>query len=131
MSRKRSSTAGCSVCSWASDRGLCAGSWRRRRVVRIACCSSCALMAGRAGLPRSSGGIPMTRDDVGKQVMSARTLEECERAEDALRHWMQGHPGDAAMQEIGEGLAMLKDALSGPETASDVGAPGLAANGSS
>src|SRR3712207_3999715 len=53
----------------------------------------------------------MNRDTVAELVMSARTLEECRIAKDVLGEWLQRHPDDVAMHEVGEGLAMLQEAL--------------------
>src|SRR5205823_3952215 len=58
----------------------------------------------------------MTRDQVARLVLGARSLEECCVAECALREWMEQHPNDVGMQEIGEGLAMMQDALSSSES---------------
>jgi hypothetical protein len=58
----------------------------------------------------------MNRDEIAALVLSARTLEECDVAEAALRQWMEENPDDFGMQEIGEGLAMMKDALSGADS---------------
>jgi hypothetical protein len=58
---------------------------------------------------------PLTRDEVARLVLGAGTLDECAIAELALRRWVEQHPDDIAMQEAGEGLAMMQDALSGPD----------------
>ena len=52
----------------------------------------------------------MTRDEVADLVLGARTLDECAAAEQALRRWIERHPDDVAMQEIGERLAMMQEA---------------------
>src|SRR5262245_50991347 len=56
----------------------------------------------------------MNREEVARLVLSASTLEQCEAAEAALRRWLDHNPDDIGMQEIGEGLAMLRDALTPP-----------------
>ena len=57
----------------------------------------------------------MTRDEVVRAAMAAQTLQECEAAEAALREWLRLHPDDFGMLDVGEGLAMLKDAFSPPD----------------
>lgn len=41
-------------------------------------------------------------------VASAHTWDECIEAEAALRAYLQAHPNDWAMWDIGERLAMIK-----------------------
>jgi hypothetical protein len=60
----------------------------------------------------------MNRDDVIEAVRSAHTLQACESAERLVRQWMRQHPDDIAIQDIGESLAMMRDALSPPEKVS-------------
>jgi hypothetical protein len=72
----------------------------------------------------------MNRDEVARLVLGARTLGECEAAEAALRQWIERHRDDVSMQEIGEQLAMMKDALSDPEPSSAADPPRQSPGGS-
>src|SRR5262249_47010771 len=62
---------------------------------------------------------PMNRDDVMEAVRSAHTLPACEAAGRLVRQWMRQHPDDIGMQDVGESLAMMREALSPPEEVSE------------
>lgn len=56
----------------------------------------------------------MTRKEVIKSVASAMTWEECQKAEQMLRQWMEEHPDDMMMRDAGEVLEMAKEGLEMP-----------------
>ena len=60
----------------------------------------------------------MQREQVIDEVLSARTLEDCERAKNLIIAWMQEHPRDFGMLDAGEQVAMLLDGYSQEPVAS-------------
>jgi hypothetical protein len=53
----------------------------------------------------------MTREEVRKLILSAKTLEECVVAKAALLAYVQEHPDDDDIRTEGGGLRMLQSAL--------------------
>lgn len=54
----------------------------------------------------------MQRDQLIEEVLSATTLEECERAKNSIIAWMQDHPKDFGILDAGEQVAMIMDGYS-------------------
>ncbi len=54
----------------------------------------------------------MQREQLIDEVLSATTLEECERAKNLIIAWMQEHPKDFGILDAGEQVAMIMDGYS-------------------
>ncbi len=54
----------------------------------------------------------MQREQVIDEVLSARTLDECDKAKKLIIAWMQEHPRDFGILDAGEQIAMLLDGYS-------------------
>jgi hypothetical protein len=57
-------------------------------------------------------GKQMQREQVIDEVLSARTLDECDKAKKLIIAWMQEHPRDFGILDAGEQIAMLLDGYS-------------------
>ena len=57
-------------------------------------------------------GKQMQREQVIDEVLSARTLDECDKAKKLIIAWMQEHPKDFGMLDAGEQVAMILDGYS-------------------
>lgn len=53
----------------------------------------------------------MTRAELIKLMLAARTRAECREAQAAARAWLKEHPGDQPVLEAGEQLYMMSTAL--------------------
>lgn len=53
----------------------------------------------------------MEREQVLKMCCSANTLAEVNAAWEARSHWLQTHPNDWGIVDVGEMLSMLEDAI--------------------
>ena len=53
----------------------------------------------------------MDREVIADLVMRADTWDECLKAEAALRDWLRKNPDDLAMWDIGQQLALVKEAI--------------------
>ena len=60
----------------------------------------------------------MQREQLIDEVLSATTLEECERAKNLIIAWMQEHPKDYGILDAGEQVAMIMDGYAHEASAS-------------
>ncbi len=51
----------------------------------------------------------LQRDELIASALIASTPEQCAEAEKAIEQWMQQHPRDFGMLDVGEQLAMMSE----------------------
>jgi len=59
----------------------------------------------------NSTPTPLTRGMVIGQILSARTLEGCERADALIGEWMAAHPDDEEVMSYGSFVARMESAI--------------------
>jgi hypothetical protein len=55
--------------------------------------------------------LPLTRRMVIGKILSARTLEGCERANALIGEWMRAHPDDEEVMSYGSFVARMASAI--------------------
>jgi hypothetical protein len=59
----------------------------------------------------STEQMPLTRGMVIAKILSARTLEGCERADALIGEWMKAHPDDEEVMSYGSFVARMESAI--------------------
>jgi len=67
------------------------------------------MMPGKEG--NMAETLPLTRGMVIGKILSARTLEGCERAKALITEWMAAHPDDEEVLSYGSFVARMESAI--------------------